>query len=330
VVLSVFFHPEIFNDPASYWPFWVSEASKVVLESLIGFLGGLVVVYKNVKVNYTRKIQHLFAYLLPLLFHSFLPKPSTDSGLYKPVISAFWGYWFVLLAFLVVIYPVRTRLRFVSIMFSCLDRPEDRPHTLKWIVTQVVLGYIIIQGFGVFCQYMGFVDAQALNYIFVLTTGVGDGLAEPVGIRFGKHKYKTRALCSSRKFTRSLEGSACVFIVCLICCVAFYNSYQNWLQCLVASLTIPIVMTLAEAFSPHTWDTPFLMLSGAALILGVTFIPLPPTPYLQLVYGLSIGIGGGVLLVSLLLLIICCVKKHPIAPKKTSDVLLFPGDGINT
>jgi hypothetical protein len=167
VVVSVFFHPEIFDDPVSYWPFWVSEVSKVLLESLIGFLGGLVVVYKNVKVNYTRKIQHLFAFLLPLLFHSFLPKPSSDTGLYKPVISACWGYWFVLLAFLVVIYPVRTRVRFVSVMFSCLDRPEDRPHTLKWMVTQVVLGYVIIQGFSVFCQYMQFYDAQALNYIAV-------------------------------------------------------------------------------------------------------------------------------------------------------------------
>jgi dolichol kinase len=315
VLVSVFFHPEIFKDPASYWPFWVSEVSKVFLESLIGFLGGLVVVYKNVKVNYTRKIQHLFAYLLPLLFHSFLPKPSSDSGLYKPVISACWGYWFVLLAFLVVIYPIRTRIRFVSIMFSCLDRPEDRPHTLKWIVTQVVLGYVIIQSFGVFCQYMQFYNAEALNYIFVLTTGVGDGLAEPVGIRFGRHKYKTRALCSSRKFTRSLEGSACVFVVCLICCLGFYNSYENWLQCLVACLTIPLVMTLAEAFSPHTWDTPFLMLSGAGLILGITFIPLPETEQLQLIYGLSIGIGGGVVLISLLLLIIWCVRRHPIAPK---------------
>jgi dolichol kinase len=290
----------------------VSETSKVILESAIGFLGGLVVVYKNVKVNYTRKIQHLFAYLLPLLFHSFLPRPASEQGLYKPVISAFWGYWFVLLAFLVVIYPIRMRIRFVSIMFSCLDRPEDRPHTLKWIVTQVILGYVIIQAFNFYCAWSGREQAQALSYIFVLTTGVGDGLAEPVGIRFGKHKYKTRALCSSRRYTRSLQGSACVFIVCAICCLAFYNTYTNWLQCLVATLTIPITMTIAEAFSPHTWDTPFLMLSGAALIVGITYIPSPGSSELDLIYGLSIGLGGGAVLVVVLSVIIVYVVKHPI------------------
>jgi hypothetical protein len=34
---------------------------------VIGGLGGLVVLKYGVKVNYTRKIQHFFAYLVPLL-----------------------------------------------------------------------------------------------------------------------------------------------------------------------------------------------------------------------------------------------------------------------
>jgi hypothetical protein len=28
-------------------------------------------------------------------------------------------------------------------------------------------------------------------------------------------------------------------------------------------------MTLAEAFSPHTWDTPFLFLVGGLSLLGI-------------------------------------------------------------
>ena len=81
VALTVVYHPELFRIPKEYWPFWVSEAGKVIVESVIGFLGGLIVVYKNVKVNYTRKIQHLFAYLLPLLFQTFLPRPASDTGI---------------------------------------------------------------------------------------------------------------------------------------------------------------------------------------------------------------------------------------------------------
>jgi len=264
-----------------------------------------VVIYKNIKVNYTRKIQHLFAYLLPMLFHTFLPKLKSEDGIFKPILSAFWGYWFVLLAFLVVIYPVRMRIKFVSIMFSCLDRPEDRPHTLKWIVTQVVLGYIIIQTFEGYCSWSQRTTAQALSYVFVLTTGVGDGLAEPVGIAFGRNKYKTRALCSSRKFTRSLEGSSCVYIVCLICCLAFYSSWDNWFQMMIGAFTIPLAMTLAEAFSPHTFDTPFLMGSGGFLILAITYIGYPNPdlilPLTIIVALLGIGLNtivlGGIIFV---------------------------------
>jgi len=34
-------------------------------------------------------------------------------------------------------------------------------------------------------------------------------------------------------------------------------------------LIIPIAMTLAEAFSPHTWDGPFLSLVGGSSTVGV-------------------------------------------------------------
>lgn len=321
VVLTCLFFPELFLDSANYWPFWVSEVGKLLLECSIGLVGGLVVVYKNIKVNYTRKIQHLFAYLLPLLFHLFISKPASETGLYKPVISAVWGYWFVLLAFLVVIYPLRTRSRIIFIMFSCLDRPEDRPHTLKWIVTQVVLGYVIIQTFTWYCAYSNRLDAQALSFIFVLTTGVGDGLAEPVGIAWGTFKYKTRALCSSRSFTRSLQGSACVFLVCAICCAGFYHTWDNWLQFVVAILVIPLVMTLAEAFSPHTWDTPFLMGSGAALILAIIHIPAP-LPEQELLFGLTVGLGGGLLVLTVLtVLIVVVVRKNLQARRQKAQLV---------
>jgi phytol kinase len=116
-------------------------------------------------------------------------------------------------------------------------------------------------------------EAADLLLIPVLITGIGDGLAEPVGKRWGRHKYKARGLCSSKKYTRSYEGSATVLVSGWISCAAFYNYFGNWQHFVITIIVLPPLMTLAEAFSPHTWDTPFLMLTGVGFIWGVTMIP---------------------------------------------------------
>ena len=48
-VLSYFFHWDFFTLPVFFWPIWVGEVAKVVLEWLTGFFGGLLVVKKDVK-----------------------------------------------------------------------------------------------------------------------------------------------------------------------------------------------------------------------------------------------------------------------------------------
>lgn len=96
-----------------------------------------------------------------------------------------------------------------------------------------------------------------------LIAGIGDGLAEPVGVRFGKRTYKVYALFTDRKYTRTLEGSLCVFLSGILA-VALHIEVLNQQQLILAMLIIPIAMTFAEALSPHTWDGPFLYLVGGA------------------------------------------------------------------
>ena len=90
------------------------------------------------------------------------------------------------------------------------DRPEDRPHTLKWIIAgNIAPGLILL----IFFRWLFDLTTQGnLVFIIVFITGIGDGLAEPVGITWGKHKYSTQGCFSPRKYTRSWEGSACVFL----------------------------------------------------------------------------------------------------------------------
>src|SRR5205085_7155054 len=105
--------------------------------------------------------------------------------------------------------PFRTRVRTLATMFRSFDRPEDRPHTLLWLTTQVLGAYAVMTPMTIL---FGAWHMSELMFVPVLIHGVGDGLAEPVGIRWGRHKYTTRAfLGGDRRFTRSFEGSACVF-----------------------------------------------------------------------------------------------------------------------
>lgn len=225
---------------------------------------GNLVFYKGVKVGYTRKINHFGLFFLPIYLETIIPYDKSIEGL------ALKGF-IVVLCMIIYIRPLRTKIPFLARMFLSFDRPEDRPNTLFWLTTQIAAGYIIIIPAVIF---FGYIDSVNLVLIPILITGIGDGLAEPVGIRFGRLKYKTYALFSKIKYERSVEGSLCVFIVSLLTIVIF-KSYFSPTEYIVALITVPVVMTLTEAFSPHTWDTPTLFFAGYLnlyLIKSISFI----------------------------------------------------------
>ena len=131
-------------------------------------------------------------------------------------------------------------------MFASFDRPEDRPHTMLWLTTQVAAGFAVLIPVGWFFQQVGLFE---LTYIPVLVNGIGDGLAEPVGVRFGRRSYKT------------FVGSACVLVTGIAVVPGFRDAFTTT-QLIVAFFSIPISLTFAESVAPHTWDTPVLFLVG--------------------------------------------------------------------
>lgn len=274
LVATWFLHPKMYTQWEDYKLFWVFQFSKMSFMCFVAFLGGLIVTQLGVKVNYTRKIQHFCAYLIPMVTEKYgFNEVQFGHTTADHFIITWWGYWFTLMSFMALIYPIRTRVRFVDIMFASLDRPEDRPYTLYWMSSQVFLGYVILSTFKTYCSVAGLDEVANLAYIPVLITGIGDGLAEPVGYRFGKHKYATRGFCNDRMYTRSYEGSACVLISGFLSCIALSQSFSCDLHFLLAFFIVPIAMTFAEAFSPHTWDTPFLLTSGCGLLWLISYTP---------------------------------------------------------
>jgi dolichol kinase len=156
------------------------------------------------------------------------------------------------------------------IQFNSLDRPEDRPYNLKWLIGGNVLpGLAIIVIFDYLFATLGPVKKN-LAMVFVLVAGVGDGLAEPVGVTLGRHKYATRSCCSSRKYFRSFQGSACVWITTYFWIMLYWYCFTSTTQFWLCMLILPPVMTLAEATSPHTMDTPLLMILGGLILFAIS------------------------------------------------------------
>ena len=176
---------------------------------------GLLHVVGGIHSGYTRKICHLALFASsPLMLFLWPYKSGTAS---EARWTTLWTVWTSYVMFYLFIKPVRRRFTPALLCFRAIDREEDRPHTLEWLVSQGVAGMVALVAVMIFLARSAQGDDAhqrgtrlILVMIPILINGVGDGLAEPVGIRFGRHKYKTRALwyqgkCCSGSFTRSLE-----------------------------------------------------------------------------------------------------------------------------
>jgi dolichol kinase len=238
--------------------YWTYEAIKLASLYLVAFLTGLLVLRWGMRVNYTRKINHFALFFLPMFLAPYFDVLRTPE-------TALATAGLLVLALGVYARPLRARSGVLATMFAGFDRPEDRPHTLWWLISQVVAGYAVILPLALLLEAR---DAGHLVLIPILINGIGDGLAEPVGVRFGRHAYTVRALHGGRRYTRTLEGSACVLVTGIVVVLLYRDAFtapQFW----TALAVIPPAMTLAEARSPHTWDTPFLFLTGGLALLGV-------------------------------------------------------------
>lgn len=235
----------------------LNQLLEFVFIHLIAFFEGLLVLNCKWRVNYTRKINHFFVFFSPYLFKFIFPY---EESLKSQVIIALVG----LSTLAIYLRPIRKKITFVATMFAAFDRPEDRPHTLKWLFTQYLATYLVAIPLWLIFDRLGHTEAIP---IIILINAIGDGLAEPVGITWGKNKYRVKALFTSKLYERSLQGSACVFLVAVFALLLYRDSF-TFIHFLRALIILPAAATLAEAKSPHTWDSPFIFLfSGLSLML---------------------------------------------------------------
>lgn len=230
---------------------------------------GLLVWYRGVSVAITRKVTHT---MMLTLIPASAVLADHGEGLLRDIFLA--SVWQTLATTLIIglmwLQPMRKHFHLLRISFAAIERSEDRPNALLWVLMQSTAMTMVQTPM---IQWMLAEQKGLLIWIPFLSVALGDGLAEPIGRMCGKHKYEVTAIGTDKKFTRSYEGSACVFLFTLMAVIIALPEMTN-LQAILCLAIIPFANTYAEAKSPHTFDN-HIMWGITWLLLWLIFDVLP-------------------------------------------------------
>ena len=140
-------------------------------------------------------------------------------------------------------------------------REEDRPHERfffwsSWAISMAAL--LAVDGWAN--------DVRVVRLLAVVV-GIGDGVAEPVGKRWGRRRYRVPGWPGRPPATKTLEGSLAVLLGAVLgvfLCEAGTSTALGSLA--VAALVVGLAAAVVEAASPHGLDNATLPLALAALI----------------------------------------------------------------
>jgi phytol kinase len=203
--------------------------------------------YRQVRTPYTRKIFHFLIFTTAGIFQFRFGLPLVV--LFASIVSGF-----VLLAVLI---------GEGFVFYEALARETDRPYRSLFILVPLAttaMGGVLINLF--FPQFA---------FIGYLVGGWGDAVGEPVGTRWGRHRYGVPSLMGVPA-QRSLEGSAAVALVStLVAFSGLYLLHYPVSTALVTALLCGLGSTAVEAVSNHGLDNLTIQVAAAGtatLVLG--------------------------------------------------------------
>jgi phytol kinase len=204
-------------------------------------VAGWLKVQHQVRTAYTRKVFHFAIFTMASVVHLFWRLPGVVV--------------FGAVTMLLVLYAVKRGDRHP--WYEALARPTDRPHRTLFIL--IPLFTTVLGGFSSNLLFPGFA------YIGYLVCGWGDAVGEPVGSRWGRHLYRVPSLAGVSA-TRSLEGSAAVFVVgSVAAALGLLAGGFNSTQSLLVGLACGIAGALVEAVSTHGLDNFTTQLAASAV-----------------------------------------------------------------
>lgn len=140
-------------------------------------------------------------------------------------------------------------------LYEALAREQDAPHRTYYVVVPyfaTLLGGLLSNAL--------FGHAAVVGY---LVGGMGDAAGEPVGTRWGRHRYAVPSWGGVR-VTRSVEGSAGVFVFSLAAVlvgVGLVPGLELTQRNVLLAPLLALSCALVEAASPHGWDNATMQLA---------------------------------------------------------------------
>jgi len=192
-------------------------------------IAGYIRVRYGVKTNYTRKLMHF------LVIFSTAIIITIGGNEYIPVLVAV-GTTSIILS---CIYTN-------SLWYKGIARETDAPYERRYILLPLIATLLAATVNRVLFDPISWLVGS-------LVLAIGDAVAEPVGVKFGKHKYTVRGF-DARYYTKSYEGSLAVFVSSAIVSYIVLHDYY-------ISFIVGVVATIVEATSPHGFDNYTIHLS---------------------------------------------------------------------
>lgn len=224
------------------WLYFAPPAAAVL--GLGALLAGWLKLKRGVKTNYTRKVFHLLNFTYAAVVY-------VIGGTVAVLIFGGLGIGAMLIAMF---------LKDGNILLEGLAREQDFPHRKLYVIVPFIATAVA----GVLDNLL----MPRFAVVGYLVSGWGDAAGEPVGVRWGKHRYKVRALYGVA-CTRSLEGSAGVFAVSWAgAFIALLIAQVPWLPAIPISLAAAGAAALVEAVSSHGLDNFTVQLTATAVAFG--------------------------------------------------------------
>ena len=218
---------------------WLTPASAAYAGAVAWAVGHLRVA-RGVRTPYTRKLFH---------FAIFTAAGAVHLSLGLPGVVVFGS-----VTSLLVLYGVWRADGFP--FYEALARPSDAPRRTLFILIPLAT-----TAAGGVVSNLAF-PAQA--FIGYLVCGWGDAVGEPVGTRWGKHRYRVPSMAGVPS-TRSLEGSAAVFVAgTLATAVALAAIGAPLAAVAVIALAAGAAGAAIEAISTHGLDNFTVQVAASA------------------------------------------------------------------
>jgi phytol kinase len=208
-----------------------------------GLLSGVLKRRAGWPTGYTRKLSHFLIFFTAVGLHLWGGMPAVN------ILGAGMGVYVLLIA----------RAGEGNVFFEALARERDFPRRGYFIIlpylTTALGGLLSNLFFGAFAV-MGYVVG-----------GAADAVAEPVGVRFGRHRYKVPSLRKVESSERSVEGSGAVFIAAFVLSAAafLWLYHLNHVHSLLAALLVSSAIVVVEAVSPHGADNLTIQITASGL-----------------------------------------------------------------